>query len=203
MRRKRELFLLLVIILLTGCAAREEIKTASIQLVRQAEPTAAPQTLSGDWYGWWHMNEVSGDWEHMDGYWWDCCASVDGGGDVFTMTLLDENLPKEQELGRAVCTVTGDELRCLTGDFLDCDLESDDWAMYLLTDEAGRELIIRGSYTAVNSEGGFRYEILLRPWGSLWPEDEERPYLYEDWYLPLIEAGQAMPDTLGNGRREA
>ena len=40
--------------------------------------------------------------------------------------------------------------------------------------------------------------MYLRPWGSLWPDEEDRlPYYYEDWYLPLIESGEEMPDVLG------
>ena len=38
----------------------------------------------------------------------------------------------------------------------------------------------------------------LRPWGALWPEEEERiPFRYNDWYLPLIEAGASMPGQIG------
>ena len=52
---------------------------------------------------------------------------------------------------------------------------------------------------ATVGKGGFSYEIYLRPWGSKWPEDDEDklPYYYNDWYLPLIEAGKDMPDTIG------
>ena len=28
-------------------------------------------------------------------------------------------------------------------------------------------------------------------------EEENRPYLYADWYLPLIDAGKSMPDSIG------
>ena len=65
-------------------------------------------------------------------------------------------------------------------------------------DEEGTLLTIRGHYDAVESEGGFSFEIFLRPWGSLWPgKENEIPYYYEDWYLPLIRAGSAIPEAIG------
>ena len=49
--------------------------------------------------------------------------------------------------------------------------------------------------------GSFDYELVLRPWGALWDdvpaEDlKAKPYFYEDWYLPLVEAGAAMPSAI-------
>ena len=46
--------------------------------------------------------------------------------------------------------------------------------------------------------------IYLRPWGSRWPgSEDEKPYYYESWYLPLIEAGEAMPDKIGKQEEKA
>ena len=33
-------------------------------------------------------------------------------------------------------------------------------------------------------------------------EEENRPYLYADWYLPLIDAGKSMPDYIGDGMED-
>ena len=40
-------------------------------------------------------------------------------------------------------------------------------------------------------------DFQFMPWGSRWdaPSDEQ-PCYYTDWYLPLIEAGEGMPDAL-------
>ena len=66
-------------------------------------------------------------------------------------------------------------------------------------DDCGLLLTLRGCYTAVKSKGAFSYEFFLRPWGSLWPEQEDAlPGHYRDWYLPLVEAGEDMPPELWN-----
>ena len=46
------------------------------------------------------------------------------------------------------------------------------------------------------------FRLYLRPWGMDWEDvraaDESLlPYYYDDWYLPLIEAGGSMPDQIG------
>ena len=47
----------------------------------------------------------------------------------------------------------------------------------------------------------FHYEIYLRPWGTRWDDvnPEDMPKLYDDWYLPLIEAWEPMPDSIMGG----
>lgn len=30
-----------------------------------------------------------------------------------------------------------------------------------------------------------------------WVYEEDLPYYYYDWYLPLIESGESMPDSIG------
>ena len=44
----------------------------------------------------------------------------------------------------------------------------------------------------------YHYEIYLRPWGLYWDDAGEDflPYSYTDWYLPMIEAGKSMPDSI-------
>lgn len=56
---------------------------------------------------------------------------------------------------------------------------------------------IDGDYE--NGDDEFHYDIYLRPWGSYWDDMEEqaRPNLYADWYLPMIDAGKSMPDSIG------
>ena len=59
-------------------------------------------------------------------------------------------------------------------------------------------LVIEGSYS--DGENSLDYTIYIRPWGTVWDEVEDKnlPESYKDWYLPLIEAGKDMPDTIGN-----
>lgn len=43
------------------------------------------------------------------------------------------------------------------------------------------------------------YDIVLRPWGTYWVDVDEKdlPNLYDSWYLPLIDADEPMPDSIG------
>ena len=52
--------------------------------------------------------------------------------------------------------------------------------------------------TVQDGEDSYDYTIVLRPWGKIWDDVEEDllPYYYDDWYLPLIEAGAEMPDYI-------
>ena len=55
-----------------------------------------------------------------------------------------------------------------------------------------------GRYEDPENEGSwFNYWIFLRPWGERWEDldDYMLPSYYESWYLPLITAGEPMPDN--------
>ena len=61
-------------------------------------------------------------------------------------------------------------------------------------------ICIEGWYE--DGEDEFYYEVYLRPWGQLWDDfaadyPDDVPYYYDDWYLPLVESGSAMPDVVG------
>ena len=96
--------------------------------------------------------------------------------------------------------ITSRETNLVGGSFLDRELAESDWDLTLREDACGALLTVEGEYEAVG-RGGFHYVIYLRPWGSRWPGGkEEQPYYYETWYLPLIEAGEPMPETIGKGQ---
>ena len=59
-------------------------------------------------------------------------------------------------------------------------------------------VIDNGHYES--EEGSFDYQIVLRPWGTVWDDVESTapellPYFYKDWYLRAIDAGEDMPDS--------
>ena len=190
---------LALVLLLAGCGKgdSDKVKTVVVEndRISRAEAKAAATDLSGDWYGWWRMYSTSGDWAHMYGYWWDCCAEIEDG----SMLLWDEDLPKDNFLAEAELSIHGKDIRCTGGSFLDRKLKSGSWDIILSEDGCGTLMTVSGKYDAVG-DGSFSYEIYLRPWGSKWPEDDEDklPYYYKDWYLPLIEAGKDMPDVIGS-----
>ena len=200
------LVLLLLALCLSGCAGREDKTVLVLGKDESATPAEeASETvpedpslpLAGDWYGRWRMKNTSGDWTKAYGYSWDCCAEIRGDAEGnYTLLLWDEDLPKDNYLASAVISA-GETLRCEGGSFMDRELEAGCWDLSLSEDAAGLLLIIRGDYDAVG-EGGFHYDVYLRPWGSTWPGPaENQPYRYESWYLPLIEADSPMPDSIG------
>ena len=51
----------------------------------------------------------------------------------------------------------------------------------------------------------FRATVYLRPWGDNWSDapEEQRPFYYEDWYLPLLKQNAEMPEQIPWKRLEA
>lgn len=201
------LCLLLACISLTACGKAQTEKTVLTVEATPAAGTAVPEAaaesapaLADTYYGWWHINHTSGDWAHMYGYWWDCAAWVqETAPGEYSLTLRDEDMLEGTTTAWAALRETDGKLVCTEGRLLDAALKEGDWTVKRTEDACGTLLTISGRYTAVNSKGGFSYEFFLRPWGSRWPEKaDELPYHYEDWYLPLIEAGEEMPSSLWN-----
>ena len=82
------------------------------------------------------------------------------------------------------------------GWFTDVALEHADWIVDPGLVERDNMVYIDGWYE--NGDDGYYYEIYLRPWGLRWDDagEDYLPYLYDDWYLPLIDAGKSMPDSI-------
>ena len=170
--------------------------------------TTADDTLlewwNGEWYGWWKMTDCSGSYESMEGQWWDICGVIEIDADrTGTVTLWDEDYTKDKAMVSAAVSLsdtgTGEHgtLTSEGGWFTDVALAHADWIVDPGLQELADIICIDGRYE--NGDDTYRYEIYLRPWGLYWDdvEEENRPYLYADWYLPLIDAGKSMPDSIG------
>ena len=161
---------------------------------------------NGEWYGWWTMYGCYGSYEGMDGMAWDVCGTIDIGEDYTgTVTLWDEDYTKAEPMASADVSLseagTG-EYGTVTsegGYFTDIPLEHADWIVDPGLSDYEDLIWITGFYE--NGEDEFTYEIYLRPWGASWDDlsEDVQPLYYFDWYLPLIEAGAAMPDAIGEG----
>ena len=159
---------------------------------------------NGDWYGWGIMTGCWGGYEDMEGMWWDVCGTIDIGEDgMGSVTLWDEDYTKDDAMVSAAVSLsdtgTGEHgtLTSEGGWFTDVALAHADWIVDPDLQELADIICIDGRYE--NGDDTYRYEIYLRPWGLYWDdvEEENRPYLYADWYLPLIDAGKSMPDSIG------
>ena len=159
---------------------------------------------NGDWYGWCIMTGCYGYYEDMEGDWWDICGTIDIGEDgVGTVTLWDEDYTESEPMASAAVSLseagTGEfgTLMSEGGRFTDIDLEHADWIVDPGLLDYPDMIHISGYYESGEDE--YTYDIYLRPWGTYWDDvtEEDLPYYYYDWYLPLIESGESMPDSIG------
>ena len=159
---------------------------------------------NGDWYGWWVMTSCYGYYEDMEGEWWDVCGTIDIGEDgTGTVILWDEDYTESEPMAAAAVSLselgTGEfgTLMSEDGWFTDITLEHADWIVDPGLAVYPDMVHIDGYYE--NGDDEFTYDIYLRPWGSYWDDvaEDQLPGLYDDWYLPLIEAGEPMPDSIG------
>lgn len=181
--------------------------TAAGETAAVAAPAASDDILlqwwNGDWYGWWVMSDCAGYYEDMEGDWWDLCGTIDIGKNYTgTVILWDEDYTKSAPMAFVLVSLsesgTGKHGTMTTesGDFTDVALHHGDWIVDPGLVEYENTIHIDGDYK--NGEDAFHYDIILRPWGTYWDDmdTEELPYYYDDWYLPLIEADKAMPDSI-------
>ncbi|RHR11038.1 DUF5067 domain-containing protein [Pseudoflavonifractor sp. AF19-9AC] len=159
---------------------------------------------NGDWYGWWVMTGCWGYYEDMEGDWWDICGTIDIGEDgMGTVTLWDEDYTKSEPMVSA--SVSLDEagtsefgtMMSEGGWFTDIALEHADWIVDPGLVDYPDMIHISGYYES--GDDAYSYDIYLRPWGTYWDDviEEDLPYYYYDWYLPLMESGESMPDYIG------
>ena len=189
-------------------AAAQSEDPADVDITDTAAPAgdALLDWWNGDWYGWWTMYGCYGYYEGMDGMAWDVCGTVDIGEDYMgTITLWDEDYTRDNAMASADVSLseagTGEYGAVMSegGYFTDIPLEHADWIVDPGLSDYEDLIWITGFYE--NGEDEFTYEIYLRPWGATWDDlsEDVQPLYYSDWYLPLIEAGAAMPDAIGEG----
>mgnify|MGYP004549937923 CR=1 FL=1 len=166
---------------------------------------------NGEWYGWWQMTGCSGYYESMEGNWWDICGDIDIGTDYTgTITLWDEDYTRSEPMASAQVSLseagTGEHGTVMSegGWFTNVALEHADWIVDPGIEVAGmmeRENIICIDGWYEDGDDEYHYEIYLRPWGLRWDDagEDSLPNFYDDWYLPLIDAGKSMPDAIGEG----
>ncbi len=166
---------------------------------------------NGAWYGWWTMTGCSGAYESMAGQWWDACAVIDIGSDYTgSITIWDEDYSRADPMLQASVTLNSagvgehGTVMSESGYFTNLPLEHADWiidpAINSRFPDVENMICIEGWYEDGDDE--FYYEVYLRPWGQLWDDfaadyPDDIPYYYDDWYLPLVESGSAMPDVVG------
>lgn len=172
---------------------------------------------NGEWYGWWMISSTTGDVADMDGSWWDTCAIIDISDDYSgTILIWDEDGSMNDPIGEVDVTLSADgvgehgTLYSESGYFMDHELEHADWIIDPAVDFSKTWLVdssadgisdyIRMDGGVEADNGSYDYVIHLRKWGTTWDDitEDQRPYYYDSWYLPLINAGKSMPYKIGD-----
>ena len=156
------------------------------------------ESFLGSWYGWWKIEDSQGK---MPVTWYDCCAVFEGqeDGTIF-MTLWDEDGSRAEPLSQVRFRSEKGALVSLSGYFAYMEIRGEEWH---LTESEPAILIPDIQHDAEGET--FRATVYLRRWGESWSSTlaEQRPFYYEDWYLPLLKKRAEMPDQIPWQRLEA
>ena len=176
---------------LTMVFAREDLAADYLAAAERRRATvAAQQSLwKGDWYGWWRIDKAEGA---LADTWYDLCARLTAQPDESMHLLLwDEDQSAEEPMAEARLFFNEDDsATAADGYFWLLPLQGAEWTMRY----ADGRLTLTGHYEAEGDS--FDYSLCLRPWGELWMDENEQPYYYDSWYLPLIQAEESMPDHM-------
>ena len=158
---------------------------------------------AGDYYGWWVVDNVITGNSEAEGNWWDCCMTLDIASDgTGYITIWDEDYGKYDPIAEvSVSVFVHDGVARIvseSGQFMGMPVNHADWLFY--SDATGYDDTL--GFFAVYEDSEMKVEnyFFLRRWGTIWNDvsENDMPYYYEDWYLPLIEAGVTVaPDTIG------
>ena len=178
--------------------------------------TDSDSAWAGDYYGWWAVLDPTGNYVVDDSDIlpaWDICASITDYGDgTGYIQIWDEDNDLVMKAGVVFASGLTEKgtMACRNGNFWDSELKEGEWVVEpadSMVSEFADMLCIDGKYIdPENAENSFEYMIFLRPWGMHWDDvaaadttymicDDMTPIEYTNWYLPLIEAGEPMPDS--------
>ena len=180
------------------------IVSTDLDLITEQEPVyVEPQGplsfWNRNWYGWWVMTDAAGSKADFNNYWFDCCATIDidENGDG-VLVFWDEDTSKANWLGKVNIHVDLESglygvMTSTYGTFWTEPVGPDEWRAEPGEYFAENLLGIEAQYD--DGEGSFTYLIYLRPWGTLWDDmdEDDLPYYYYNWYLPLLDDGSEMP----------
>lgn len=171
---------------------------------------------NGDWYGWWVAYASGGSYADYESSAWDVCGRIERtGANSGRLRLWDEDMDVEfiADVDFRLEDGLSDKGRLVSnsGRFYNYYFADGEWIVDPADAACGGfdDLIaINGIYLAADSEENWiEYYFFLRPWGTRWEDIEQgdtsgmlypnnmMPLNYSEWYLPLIEAGQGMPDA--------
>ena len=189
---------------ITYCFYSENI--SSCESENESEGASSDNFWTGDWYGYWHLENASGRWENTDGVYFDCFAKIDmKTADSGKITLWDENSSFTEPISAVELSFDLPSLdscgiaSSLSGFFFSEDITEDCWIIDPDNEEFENTISFSAHYPG--GDGEFDYFVFLRPWGYAWDDAvNERnirlPYYYDSWYIPMIDESKKMPNKL-------
>ena len=156
------------------------------------EAEIIPELWSGDWYGWWKIEQSEGSFPVS---WYDCCACFSHQDDgTLLFVIWDEDGSRTEPLGEILFEETADhQLSSLSGYFLYDAVSPGAWILPL----SGKDFLLE-NYRHVSGGESFTFTVYLRPWGVKWDDlsEEQLPFYYDDWYLVQLRENHSMPDRI-------
>lgn len=199
-----------------GASTADASKTAgkseaAAEAVAETSLTAPQEYWNGDWYGFWIITAVTGDYYAGmdDGYhWWDIAGRINlddtGTG---SLVFWDQEGSEDDPCWESTVNVTDEDtnaegsLECMDGCFYDLDLTDSGVTVESNSSRYDHMILYIGTYPDPQGSGSsFEYQIVLLPWGMTWDNISDgnyHPSTYTDWYVPAIEAEAALPSTIG------
>ena len=157
---------------------------------------------NGDWYGWWTIDNCSEAYAPNENARFDAFAifTIDDDN-TGLLEIWDEDNSRNEPIGYVEVSLNAQDniVSSESGTFMYGELSSGEWTIDPSESRYDDMLIIEGDH--VDDDGSYSYTMYLRPWGMLWDDvatdyPEAMPAYYDDWYLPLVEAGAEMPETM-------
>lgn len=152
---------------------------------------------NNDWYGWWMIEEATGEYAEYAEMWWDLCATSEDYGEGGCIVFWDEDDNSyDDPIGEMSFTHGETTFSSDYGWFWCDEWEGEKELTCDLSESPVSDMLILSS-TYTDEDGSITYTLYLRPWGVKWDDLDSnvRPYYYDTWYLPLIEAGKPLPKT--------
>ena len=194
----------------------------------EEEEAAADSFWDGQWYGWWCIQDGTGEYETFNNIAWDAYAEIEDYADgTGYITLWDTETTKDAPLVRGYVNI--DENDVLTTEYCTfydsgswlpdvvdvVPMDFYDWSVDPADSTVShfdRMVEISGYYADPENDGNTMfYYIYLRPWGVHWEDvrggdtsgciySDMMPVLYDDWYLPLWHMGvEELPACIADG----
>lgn len=201
--------MLTIVLALTGCGNKNPDSAGAEQEVKSVQRNVDVQPSKTDieelrdyygkgWYGWAWITDATGEYESMNDTGFDICGDFDVTEGPSGNPLA---LPKFWMYDKKDVEIASFSLEFLEGDewATSLPIAMDAYPNYLDHQFIeGFDDLLEIRMKVEDSKGSFVMKLDIRPWGSRWDDvksqyPENLPEHYNDWYLPLIDAGKEMP----------